>query len=91
MSSSLLYGDDELDEFDLHFDPSHFDDIEEPPPVHILYPRPTYSRACSIRLLSNHLVKSYFLSHFNHSQLVISVVTSLLIYIVHNSNLLIAL
>lgn len=87
MSSSLLYGDDELDEFDLHFDPSHFDEIEEPPPVHILYPRPTYNRACSIRLLSNHLVKSYFFSHFYHSQLV----TSLLIYIVHNSNLLIAL
>ena len=91
MSSSLLYGDDELDEFDLHFDPSHFDEIEEPPPVHILYPRPTYNKACSIRLLSNHLVKSYFLSHFYHSQLVISLVTSLLIYIVHNSNLLIVL
>lgn len=44
--SSLLY-DDEINDFDLRFDPARFDEIEEPPPVHILYPRPSYNKACS--------------------------------------------
>lgn len=44
--SSLLYDDDD-DDFDLRFDPNRFDVVEEPPPVHILYPRPSYNKACS--------------------------------------------
>lgn len=41
LPSSLVYSD--LDnEFDHHaFDDGDFDAIEEPPPVHIIYPRPS--------------------------------------------------
>jgi hypothetical protein len=40
--------DDELDDFGMRFDPSHFDEIGEPPPVHILYPHPAINNACSV-------------------------------------------
>lgn len=46
-SSMMGYDEDDFDDFDLRFDPNRFDDIEEPPPVHILYPRPSYNKACS--------------------------------------------
>ncbi|XP_050331114.1 basement membrane-specific heparan sulfate proteoglycan core protein isoform X20 [Bactrocera neohumeralis] len=37
--SSLVYH--EIDFIDARFDPSLFDEFDQPPPVHILYPRPT--------------------------------------------------
>lgn len=37
--SSLVYH--EIDFMDARFDPSLFDEFDQPPPVHILYPRPT--------------------------------------------------
>uniref|UniRef100_A0A0A1WSN7 Genome polyprotein n=1 Tax=Zeugodacus cucurbitae TaxID=28588 RepID=A0A0A1WSN7_ZEUCU len=37
--SSLVYH--EMDFMDARFDPSLFDEFDQPPPVHILYPRPT--------------------------------------------------
>lgn len=39
--SSLVYTDSDSNEFG-RFDPNLFDELEEPPPVHILYPRPAY-------------------------------------------------
>lgn len=39
--SSLVYTDG-VEDFGSVFDPSQFDDMDEPPPVHILYPRPGY-------------------------------------------------
>lgn len=44
--SSLVYTDGD-EEFGSQFDPKLFDDMDEPPPVHILYPRPGYKNACS--------------------------------------------
>ena len=41
------YDEEDFDDFDLRFDPNHFDDVEEPPPVHIIYPRPSFNKACS--------------------------------------------
>lgn len=41
MTPFLLY--DENDEFISPFDLSHFDEVDEPPEVHILYPRPASS------------------------------------------------
>lgn len=38
--SSLIYPENEI-EFGRPFDPNDFDEIEEPPPVHIIYPRPS--------------------------------------------------
>lgn len=43
----MFYGDEDFEDFDLRFDPNRFDEIEEPPPVHIIYPRPSYNKACS--------------------------------------------
>lgn len=42
ISPSLMYP--EFDEGDEIFGPFEFDKVEEPPPVHIIYPRP-YNRA----------------------------------------------
>lgn len=38
--SSLIYPDKE-NNFGEPFDPNDFDELEEPPPVHIIYPRPS--------------------------------------------------
>lgn len=40
--SSLVYTDFDSD-FGGPFDPDSFDEIEQPPPVHIIYPRPASS------------------------------------------------
>lgn len=47
--SSLVYtDDDDDDDFGSQFDPKLFDDMDEPPPVHIMYPRPGFKNdACS--------------------------------------------
>lgn len=46
--SSFIYADldsDQDTDFGNRFDPNLFDEIEEPPPVHILYPRPAFNRS----------------------------------------------
>lgn len=58
--SSLVYH--ELDYNDFRFDPSMFDAFDQPPPVHILYPRPTppgfhnYKSGVGHLLLSNAII-----------------------------------
>lgn len=32
---------------DIDYTPHEFDPFESPPPVHIIYPRPSYNKACS--------------------------------------------
>lgn len=54
--SSLIYADIESEvesDFGGRFDPSLFDEIEEPPPVHILYPRPAYNHANYLSITSD--------------------------------------
>lgn len=50
--SSLVYPDSD-NNFGTQFDPNLFDELEEPPPVHILYPRPssTSTSSSSLHLL----------------------------------------
>lgn len=43
----MVYSDIEFD-FDSEYNPNNFDEIEEPPPVHIIYPRPSYNNAFSL-------------------------------------------
>jgi hypothetical protein len=74
ISKSVLY-DDGFDEFGFEFDPSHFDEIEEPPPVHILYPRPSYNKACSKlsrnynQVINSSLIASILFLYFSINQL----------------------
>lgn len=49
--SSLLYGDLDMD-LDERFNVDHFDEIQEPPPVHIIYPRPPFNCANNFRNLN---------------------------------------
>lgn len=59
MPSSLVYTDLDGDfSFGLPFDPNAFDEIDEPPPVHIIYPRP--SKIPSSTSLSNNSIVSKF-------------------------------
>lgn len=46
----------EFDEGDEIFGPFEFDKVEEPPPVHIIYPRPYNNKAYLISSLSKWLL-----------------------------------
>lgn len=74
--SSLVYQEFDSD-FGNRFDPTAFDEVDQPPPVHILYPRPTFKtfylnrvgRSCcnwriSLVLISWHLLKFSRLDSF---------------------------
>lgn len=70
--SSLTYADidpeDQDSDFGSRFDPSLFDEVEEPPPVHIIYPRPAFNRSInSIVIKQLNLVWSFLVIvlHFN--------------------------
>lgn len=65
--SSLIYADldSEMDsDFGNRFDPSLFDDIEEPPPVHILYPRPPSAESIGISINNHRLNALSFITIF---------------------------
>lgn len=57
MTPFLLYDEDD-NGLSLPFDLSHFDEIDQPPEVHILYPRPTSSSSHFFNLVQhkNHLI-----------------------------------
>lgn len=70
--SSLIYTDIDPDDQDTdfggRFDPSLFDEIEEPPPVHIIYPRPAFNRSINSKVIEHlHLMWSLLVMvlHFN--------------------------
>lgn len=43
-------------DLDARFNFDHFDEIQEPPPVHIIYPRPPFNCANNFRNLNNLLI-----------------------------------
>lgn len=52
--SSLVYTDGDI-YFGTEIDPNIFDELEEPPPVHIIYPRPTHNQ-CESTVVSSTFV-----------------------------------
>lgn len=65
--SSLIYADldSEMDsDFGNRFDPSLFDEIEEPPPVHIIYPRPPITESIGSSLDKHRWHSLWFMTFF---------------------------
>lgn len=69
LPSSLVYNDLDLEKFD--FD--NFDEIQEPPPVHIIYPRPSFNNNKTSKMFSHKIsclvqlmVSLVFLGNLNY-------------------------
>lgn len=60
MPSSLVYtGLDGEFNSGLPFDPKSFDEVDEPPPVHIIYPRPSLIPSSTSLLTNDSIISSF--------------------------------